>query len=197
MPSGTPAGVSCRALVQCIAACSDTDTTCPAACTNKASAKGKTEYQALATCIEQEACNGDATCAQDKCSSALDACAETSAPTAEQGPGADHGEGPVVVTIHAAALVGEFETNIVRAKELYEGKRVRVYGTVNSVSPDGSRIALVFKSSITTSSNLFCRFPQERAAGLANLHTGDTATADGRVVGLETGRLVLESCSTP
>lgn len=196
-PAGTPAGISCREIVQCSAACADSDSACSGACTNKGSAKGKAEFQALATCIEQKACMGDAACAQDKCSTALDACADTSAPTPEQGTGVPGGEGPVVVTIHAAALVREFETNIVRAKELYQGKRVRVFGTVNTVSPDGNRVALMFKSSITTYSNLFCRFPQDQAAGLANLHTGDDATADGTVVGLEPGRLILEGCSIP
>lgn len=109
-------------------------------------------------------------------------------------------DGPVVVTIHAAELVREFQTNSVRASELYTGKRVRVFGTVNSVGPDDDKIALVFKTSVTTTAHLFCRFTAERAAGLSNLNTGDEATADGTVVGIggfTNGRLILENCSVP
>lgn len=202
-PSPTTApGLSCRKILQCGSACPDTDTACPDACVDRGSPDGKSQFRSLAACIEQEKCT-EATCTQNKCAASLNACADTSAPSAPDAGGAGSAgsepsaDGPVVATMHAAALVREFETNIVRADELYLGKRVRVYGTVNSVSPDGNRIALVFKTSITTYSNLFCRFPQERASGLANLHTGDEATADGTVVGLTTGRLILENCSTP
>lgn len=193
-------GLSCRQIVQCIGDCSDTDAACSKACSDKGSSDGNAQYRVLAACIEQEKCT-EATCAQDKCAASLNACTAAGAVdggTVAVDPAADPAaDGPIVATMHAAALVREFETNIVRASELYLGKRVRVYGTVNSVSPDGDRIALVFKSSITTYSNLFCRFPQARAGGLANLHTGDEATADGTVIGLTTGRLVLDNCSTP
>jgi hypothetical protein len=49
-------------------------------------------------------------------------------------------------TMHAAALVKEFENNEVRANQLYTGKRVRIFGTVNAieVGKDG-RIILTFK----------------------------------------------------
>lgn len=108
-------------------------------------------------------------------------------------------DGPVVATMHAAELVREFQTNSVRANELYAGKRVRVFGTVNSVEQDDDKVALVFKTSVTTTAHLFCRFTQERAAGLSGLNTGDEATADGTVVGIggfTNGRLILENCST-
>lgn len=116
-------------------------------------------------------------------------------------PGAElASDGPVVVTMHAAELVREFQQNAVRANELYAGKRVRVYGTVNSVDQDDDKIALVFKTSVTTTAHLFCRFTSDRASSLAGLSTGDDATADGTVVGISgftNGRLVLENCSTP
>jgi len=117
-----------------------------------------------------------------------------SAPTAEEEPGEP------VLTMHAAELVREFQTNSVRANELYAGKRVRVYGTVNSVEQDDDRIALVFKTSVTTTAHLFCRFTTERAAALSQLSTGDEAMADGTVVGIggfTNGRLILENCSVP
>lgn len=117
--------------------------------------------------------------------------------TSSAEPAAD---GPVVATMHAAELVREFQTNAVRANELYAGKRVRVFGTVNSVDQDDDKIALVFKTSVTTTAHLFCRFTTDRASSLSSLSTGDDATADGTVVGISgftNGRLVLENCSTP
>lgn len=187
-------GLACRQIIQCVAECADTDAACPDACSEKGSVDGKSQWRSLATCMQQNQCS-DVTCTQNKCAAMLSAC--TGASAADAGTAVEPADGPIVATIHAAALVGEFETNIVRANELYRGKRVRVFGTVNSVSPDGDRIALVFKSSISTNGHLFCRFTQERAAGLANLHTGDEGTADGTVVGMEVGRLILENCSTP
>ena len=126
------------------------------------------------------------------------ACIGTNAPT---DPTADPAvDATIVATMHSAELVREFQTNSVRAEGLYTGKRVRVYGTVNSVSPDGDKTALVFKTSVTTTTHLFCRFNAPQAGRLVNLNTGDQATADGTVVGIAgftNGRLVLENCSIP
>ena len=47
--------------------------------------------------------------------------------------------------MHVAALVKEFETNEVRANQQWVGKRVRVYGTVNTIEigKDGSKEGVV------------------------------------------------------
>ena len=110
-------------------------------------------------------------------------------------------DAPIVATMHANQLLREFETNIVRATELYQGNRVRVNGTVNTISPDTRNgralTALVFKSSITTYGHVFCRFAEERAASLASLQINDEATADGTVIGMDQGNLILASCLLP
>lgn len=63
--------------------------------------------------------------------------------------------------MHAAALVKEFESNEVRANQLYAGKRVRIFGTVNSIEIDNDgKIVLTFKSSISTYNNARCYFQQ-------------------------------------
>src|SRR5688572_117141 len=53
-------------------------------------------------------------------------------------PGASQPAAPAANTVamHAAALVKEFESNEVRANQLYVGKRVRIFGTVNSIEID-------------------------------------------------------------
>ena len=106
--------------------------------------------------------------------------------------------------MHAALLVREFETNEVRANQTYVGKRVRVYGTVNSVEIDNEgKIVLTFKSSITSYGNARCFFPKSQSSRVAAMNTNEEATVEGTVRGLGGGFggaksfLVLENCIVP
>jgi hypothetical protein len=103
--------------------------------------------------------------------------------------------------IHAAALVKEFESNEVRANQLYAGKRVRIFGTVNSIEIDNDgKIVLTFKSSISTYNHARCYFNKAQGAGVARLTANTEATVEGTVRGLGGGWegakafLVLENC---
>ena len=106
--------------------------------------------------------------------------------------------------MHAAALVKEFENNEVRANQLYVGKRVRIFGTVNSIEigKDG-RIILTFKSSISTYNNARCFFNKSEGSRVAALSAHEEATVEGTVRGLGGGFdgakafLVLENCVVP
>lgn len=117
-------------------------------------------------------------------------------------------EGPAQATglapMHAAALVKEFETNEVRANHMYVGKRVRVFGTVNSIEIDNDgKIVLTFKSSISTYNNARCYFSKSQGSRVATLNANQEATVDGTVRGLGGGWegtkafLVLENCVVP
>lgn len=107
-------------------------------------------------------------------------------------------------TMHAAALVREFETNEVRANQEWIGKRVRVHGTVNTIEiePD-NQIVLTFKSSITTSRNARCFFNKSQSSRVATLSAHTDATVEGTVRGLGGGFdnskafLLLENCIVP
>lgn len=107
-------------------------------------------------------------------------------------------------TMHAATLVKEFENNEIRANQQWIGKRVRVYGTVNSIviNKDG-QIVLTFKSSITTSNNARCYFNKSQSARVALLNAHEEATVEGTVKGLGDGfdnskaYLVFEHCTVP
>jgi hypothetical protein len=107
-------------------------------------------------------------------------------------------------TMHAAALVKEFESNEVRANQMYVGKRVRVYGTVNSVEigKDG-RIILTFKSSISTYKQARCYFSKSEASRVGAINANEEATVEGTVRGLGGGFdgakafLILEECTVP
>jgi hypothetical protein len=107
-------------------------------------------------------------------------------------------------TMHAAALVKEFETNEVRANQVWNGKRVRIYGTVNNieVEKDGN-IVLTFKSSITTYNQARCFFNKSQSSRIAALNANQEATVEGTVRGLGGGLgntksfLLLESCTLP
>lgn len=109
-----------------------------------------------------------------------------------------------VATMHAAALVKEFEVNEVRANQQYVGKRMRVFGTVNSIEigKDGN-IILTFKSSITTYNNARCFFNKSQSSRVAALSAHEQATVEGTVRGLGGGFdnskafLLLENCIVP
>lgn len=106
--------------------------------------------------------------------------------------------------MHAAALVKEFENNEIRANQLYAGKRMRIYGTVNiiEINRDG-QIVLTFKSSITTSRQARCYFNKSQSARVAAINAHEEATVEGTVKGLGDGfdnskaYLVLENCTVP
>lgn len=107
-------------------------------------------------------------------------------------------------TMHAAALVREFENNEIRANQLYSGKRMRIFGTVNiiEINKDG-QIVLTFKSSITTYRQARCYFNQSQSARVAAINAHEEATVEGTVRGLGDGfdnskaYLVLENCVVP
>lgn len=106
--------------------------------------------------------------------------------------------------MHAAALVKEFENNEVRANQIYVGKRVRIFGTVNSIEigKDG-RIILTFKSSISTYKNARCYFSKSESSRVARIKAHEEARVEGTVRGLGDGfdntkaYLVLEDCKVP
>lgn len=107
-------------------------------------------------------------------------------------------------TMHAAALVKEFEINEVRANQQYIGKRMRIFGTVNTIEigKDGN-IVLTFKSSITTYKNARCFFNPSQSSRISALSAHEQATVEGTVRGLGGGFdnskafLLLENCIVP
>lgn len=109
-----------------------------------------------------------------------------------------------IASMHAAELVREFETNEVRANQIYIGKRVRIHGIVNTIEigRDG-RVVLTFKSSISTRNNARCFFSQSQNSGVATLSAHTEATVEGTVRGLGGGFddakafVLLENCIVP
>ena len=106
--------------------------------------------------------------------------------------------------MHIATLVKEFENNEVRANQLYIGKRVRVFGTVNSIAiADDGRIRLTFKSSIGTYGNGRCYFNKSQSSRVAAINPNQEATVEGTVRGWEGGYdrakvfVLLEDCIVP
>jgi hypothetical protein len=105
--------------------------------------------------------------------------------------------------MHAAALVREFETNEVRANQEWLGKRVRVYGTVNTIEIEQDLIVLTFKSSVSTYRNARCFFNKSQSSRVATLSAHTEATVEGTVRGLGGGFdnskafLLLENCIVP
>jgi hypothetical protein len=124
-----------------------------------------------------------------------------SAPREESAPQAPAAN---ATAMHAAALVKEFESNEVRANQLYAGKRVRIFGTVNSIEIDNDgKIILTFKSSVSTYNNARCYFSKSQGSRVATLSANEQATVEGTVRGLGGGWegakafLVLENCIVP
>jgi hypothetical protein len=106
--------------------------------------------------------------------------------------------------MHIATLVKEFENNEVRANQLYIGKRVRVFGTVNSIAiANDGRIRLTFKSSMGTYGNGRCYFNKSQSSRVAAINTHQETTVEGTVRGWEDGYdrakvfVLLEDCIVP
>ena len=109
-----------------------------------------------------------------------------------------------VTSMHAAALVREFEGNEVRANQTYVGKRVRITGTVNTIEINSAgQIVLTFKTSVSTYRMARCYFNKSQSARVGALNAHEQATVEGTVKGLGDGFdhskafLVLESCTVP
>jgi hypothetical protein len=109
-----------------------------------------------------------------------------------------------VAEMHASELVREFETNEVRANQVWIGRRVRIHGIVNTIEigKDG-RIVLTFKSSISTYNNARCFFSPSQSSRVATLSAHTEATVEGTVRGLGGGFdnskafVLLENCIVP
>jgi hypothetical protein len=108
------------------------------------------------------------------------------------------------LTMHAAALVKEFENNEIRANQTYIGRRVRITGTVNTIEINrAGQIVLTFKSSITTYGMARCYFPKSQSSRVGALNAHELATVEGTVKGLGDGfdntkaYVVLENCIVP
>ena len=123
-------------------------------------------------------------------------------PRAESSPPPTPSTG--AASMHASALVREFETNEVRATQGYVGKRVRLHGTVDSIviGKDG-RVVLTFKSSISTYGNARCLFGKSQSSRVSALNAHEEATVEGTVRGWQGGYdgakvfVLLEDCVVP
>lgn len=102
------------------------------------------------------------------------------------------------------ALAKEFQDNEVRANQQWIGKRVRVYGIVNTIviAGDGS-VELTFKTSITNYNMARCHFNKSQSSGVATLTAHTEGTVEGTVRGLGGGfdnskaYFLLEDCTVP
>ena len=106
--------------------------------------------------------------------------------------------------MHVASLVKEFENNEIRANQTWIGKRVRVYGTVNTIEIGrDENIILTFKTSISTYNMGRCFFNKSQSSRIATLNAHEVATVEGTVRGLGGGFdnskafLLLENCTVP
>jgi hypothetical protein len=106
--------------------------------------------------------------------------------------------------MHVAALVKEFENNEVRANQVWVGKRVRVYGTVNTIEvEENGQIVMTFKTSITTYKMAKCFFNKSQSSRISSLSAHTEATIEGTVRGFGGGFgnskafLLLENCIVP
>ena len=218
-PAAAPAAeaqLGCQQLFECFQACPD------GACVEACMGRGDPASQAAATAVIQCGNNckdrGD-NCIQAECTDEFQTCQATGAvaqagaapapapaagqPQPQPQPQPAAPAASAATSIHAAALVSEFEKNEVRAQQ-WIGQRVRVNGTVNSVeiAKDG-RISLTFKSSVSTYGNARCYFSQSDGARTANMQTGVETTVDGTVRGWEDGYggaktiVYLDGCTVP
>lgn len=111
--------------------------------------------------------------------------------------------GPASISINAGKLVLEFEGNEVGAKQTYGGKRVRITGTVNSITVlKDDRTTLTFHSPFGGYAQTRCYFNSSQSSRLAELKGGQEATVEGTVRGLDGGLggrgfVEVEDCIVP
>jgi len=106
--------------------------------------------------------------------------------------------------LHVVEVVREFERNEIRARQIYVGKRVRIFGTVNSIviGTDG-RILLTFKSSMGAYGNVRCYFNKSQGSRVSRINANEEATVEGTVRGWEDGFsgakvfVLFEDCIVP
>jgi hypothetical protein len=110
----------------------------------------------------------------------------------------------VFAEMSAAGLVGEFESNEIRANQTYIGKRVRIRGIVNIIEINKTgQVVVTFKSSIGTTRNARCYFNKSESSRVADLSAHTEATVEGIVRGMGDGfdnskaYIVLENCIVP
>lgn len=103
--------------------------------------------------------------------------------------------------MHAADLVKEFESNEVRANQLYLGKTVHIRGNVNSIeAAPGGTVILTFDRTALTYTNARCFFNRSQGSRVASINANDDITVEGTVKGMGGGALgikaflVLENC---
>lgn len=132
------------------------------------------------------------------------AVASSTAPGPVDNRPASVGSGPAVGSMHAAALVGEFENNEIRANAQYAGKRMRIHGVVNIIEINrGGEVVVTFKSSISTSGMARCYFDKSQTNRVGNLNANEEATVEGTVKGRGDGfegakaYVVLLNCTVP
>ena len=109
-----------------------------------------------------------------------------------------------VPNMHAGDLVKAYETNEVRADQMFGGKRVRIVGSVNSIESlaDG-RAALVFRSTVSTYGMAKCFFSKAQRSKLASVSTNQQVMVEGIVKEFGGGwdgakaYVVLENCTIP
>jgi len=128
-------------------------------------------------------------------------CAEFESDDPGESPsGRRENSGPARVVLHAAELVAEFEGNEVRARQLYGGKRVQIYGTVNSISTLGSgEVSLQFRTSVSTYAAAQCIFSSSQSGTLTSVRGNEEVTAEGTVRGFDQSHfaVVLVDCRIP
>ncbi len=121
----------------------------------------------------------------------------------ETPPNAVSSQDTVSETINAGKLVIDFESNEVRALQMYGGKRIRVNGTVNSIDVQKSGlIVLTFHSPAGGYAQTQCYFNKSQSSRLAQLSGGQQATVEGTVKGIGGGLggrgfVMLEDCIVP
>ncbi len=125
-------------------------------------------------------------------------------PTPRREEASPQAASPNSSAMHVASLVKEFENNEVRANQVWIGKRVRVYGTVNTIEVDkNGQIVLTFKTSITTYKMAKCYFNKSQSSRIAGLTAHTEATVEGTVRGFGGGFdnskafLLFEDCVVP
>jgi hypothetical protein len=102
------------------------------------------------------------------------------------------------IAVTATALVAEYQENAVAADKKYEGKRLRVTGTIEDFGKDVLDTAYIVLKGGSGDFNLHdvqCMFRENRESEIASLKKGQTVTIEGEVEGEALGfNVILKYC---
>lgn len=109
-------------------------------------------------------------------------------------PAANKSSAEPYIGIAAIELMAAYENNAVAADTKYEGKLLRITGSVKDFGKDLMDTAYITLESGESFNNAQCMFASSQEESLAQLSKGDHVLVEGRCSGEAIGNVIIKNC---